>query len=562
MLSLKKYKFEFDGKKRKRKKMIILGTMAVALFGLTACSSKENKKNSDSNQNITKAGTYEFSGDINGSIVVDAGKEDEITLVLNGVNLKSQEDAAIKIIEAKKVTITLEEGSKNIIEDASKRDTVQSSESETTQTDFDAAIYSKADLYLNGTGELEITGNYGDGIAGKDSVYIEEGTYKVQATKHGITGKDYLEIQGGSFAVNCEKDSFHSNGEFLIQKGSFSVECGDDAFHAETALKIEDGTLDIIRCNEGLEGESVTIAGGKISIVSSDDGINAASSEETTDTATNQRENPFEVNSASEIRIEGGDIYINAEGDGMDSNGSIVVTGGIVKIDGSENGGNGALDYVGTFDVSGGSVIAVGAANMAQGISDSSSVYGIMMTCDTQISSGVPVTLVDEQGEVLQYTPAKKYNSVVIADSRLEQGKNYTLKIGDDISVAFTISETVTYLNKNGVTEAQNGMNGGWGKGGKRGDFDKTQIPDGTNLEELPEGMEIPEGTQFPEGKGKTDGTQFPEGMDKPDRTQFSEEMVKPDGTQIPEGMVKPDRTQIPEGMESSEETNTSNNIN
>ena len=505
----------------KIKKLLMLGVMSATLFGLTACSSSESKKNNKS-QSISKSGTYEFSGEINGSIIVEAGKEDEITLVLNGVNLKAEDDAAIKILEAKKVTITLENGSKNIIEDGKQRNVSQTSESGNGETDFDAVIYSKADLYLNGTGELEVTGNYGDGIAGKDSVYIEEGNYKINTVKHGIMGKDYLEIQGGSFEINCEKDSFHSNGDFVIQKGSFLVECGDDAFHAETALKIEDGTLDIARCNEGLEGESVTISGGEINIVSYDDGINAASSEETTET-NNQKENLFEVNTANEIRIEGGNVYINAEGDGIDSNGSIIITGGTIEVDGSENGGNGALDYDGSFEISGGSVIAVGASNMAQGISDSSSVYGIMMTCDTQIFNNVPVVLEDEQGELLRYTPAKKYNSVVIADAALEKGKSYTLKIGDDIEVTFTITDTITYLNRNGVSEAQ----GGWGNGGKRNHFDKSQMPNNMGSEELPDGM------QMPEGMVKPDGTQMPEGMIKPDGTQ------KPEGMGMPEGMKK-----------------------
>ena len=521
----------------KIRKFVILTTMAAALFGLTACSTKGNQSSSGT-QNITKAGTYEFTGDIDGSIVVDAGKEDEITLVLNGVNLKSDEDdAAIKILKAKKVTITLEDGTQNTIEDSAKRNTSQTSDSENSETDFDAAIYSKTDLYLNGTGELVVTGNYGDGIAGKDSVYIEEGTYKVQAVKHGIMGKDYLEIQGGNFEINCEQDSFHSNGDFVIQKGSFLVDCGDDAFHAEKALKIEDGTIDITACNEGLEGETVTITGGEISIVSSDDGINAASSEETTN-AGNQRENPFEVNGNNAIQIDGGNIYINAGGDGIDSNGNVVVTGGTIKIDGSENGGNGALDYGGIFEVSGGSVIAVGASGMALGISDTSSVYGIMMTCDTQISANTPIILEDEQGEVLQYTPAKKYNSVVIADAGLEQGKSYTLKIGDNISVTFTISNTMTYLNQNGVTEGQNGMNGEWGKGGKRDDFDKTQIPGNMTQEELPEDMVIPEGMEMPEGMVKPDGTQKPENMELPQ------------GMEMPEGTNKQGNTQQSESTQ------------
>lgn len=501
-------------------KTFFVGMIAVGLVSCTACSSKkENKeevvKVDDVSQKITKAGTYELSGEIEGGIVVDADKEDEITLVLNGVNLSSEEDAAIKVLKAKKVTIMLKEDTKNYIEDSGERNGLKASEVESqdsTEEEYDAAIYSKSDLYFEGTGELQITANYKDAISGKDSVYIEEGNYKIQAENHAVKGKDYLEIQDGNFEINCTQDAFHSNGDFLILSGSFSVNVGDDAFHADEALKIEDGVIDISSCNEGLEGRSVTILNGEISIVSSDDGINAASSSETTETE-NKRGNMFEVNEENEIRVEGGHIYINANGDGIDSNGNVTISGGTIEVDGCENSGNGALDYNGTCDITGGSLIAVGSSGMAQGISDSSSLYGIMMTLNTKMKEGTNITLEGEEGELILYTPTKTFNNVVIADARLEQGKEYTLKVGDDILVSFTISDTMTYLDENGVTEKQNGMKGNFGKGG-------SMDPD-----QMPEGFEPPEGVDLPEGKERPGKMEFPEGQERPEKMELPEGM-------------------------------------
>lgn len=131
------------------------------------------------------------------------------------------------------------------------------------------------------------------------------------------------------------------------------------------------------------------------------------------------------------IQISGGKIYINANGDGIDSNGNLTVTGGEIYVDGPTSGGDGALDCSGTALISGGTVIAVGSSGMAENF-DSSSAQGSMITTvsDSMITGGI--TLTDSEGNtIVSYSPSKEYSSVAISCADLKEGETYTLVAGD-----------------------------------------------------------------------------------------------------------------------------------
>ncbi len=213
---------------------------------------------------ITGEGTYVLSGSIsNGQIVVDAGDSDKIHIILNGISVTCPENAPIYIKNADKVFITLNEGTENTLTDGSEY--VQ-----TDDNNVDGVIFSKADLTINGSGTLIITGNYKHGIASKDDLVITGGTYHITAAKDALNGKDCVKIKDGTFNLSAET----GNG---IQSKN-----GDDA--TKGYVYVAGGDITVSKSREGIEGTVILIEDGTIHITAEDDGFNAASgSSETTE---------------------------------------------------------------------------------------------------------------------------------------------------------------------------------------------------------------------------------------------------------------------------------------
>ena len=127
---------------------------------------------------------------------------------------------------------------------------------------------------------------------------------------------------------------------------------------------------------------------------------------------------------------------MNAAGDGLDSNGSIQMSGGTVLVLGPTNSGNGALDYAGTCVVSGGSLCAIGSAGMAQGVSNGSIAS---LTVQTQIPAGATVTVIDSAGSTLyQIKSEKGATHFVLADTALVSGRSYTLAVNGADAGSYT----------------------------------------------------------------------------------------------------------------------------
>lgn len=277
----------------------------------------------------------------------------------------------------------------------------------------------------------------------------------------GLKAGVSLSVRGGTFTIDSSDDSVHCNGTVTITGGTFALSSGDDGVHAGDALLIQNGTIAISQSYEGLEGLNVTISGGKIQLTASDDGINSAGGSDTADQGR-PGQNQFNVSEDSDLFIKmiGGSVTVDAGGDGIDSNGNLIIEGGSVLVSGSANNGNGALDYEGTAKITGGTVVAAGMSGMAQGFSDSSSQYSILHNFSTTLSESDAVTLKDSDGNTLvTYTPAKAYQSVVISCPDMEKGQTYTLSAGSQ-SEALTLSSVVT---SNSTGGAGGGMGGGMG---------------------------------------------------------------------------------------------------
>lgn len=309
----------------------------ITLLGDSASVSGSGAAAEGSTVTISTAGTYIVSGNLtDGSITVTTSENDKVQIVLNGVKIACSSGPAIDVQSADKCFITLAEGTQNSLSDGSVF----------TSEDANACIYATCDLTINGSGSLDVSGNYRhgvfskddlvvyggsinvsaveDGLNGKDSVkigagdisidsgadgvksskstnpekgfvYVSGGSLSIDAEDDGIQAKTYLCIAGGSIEIDAADDALHSDLEGALNGGSTSVRSGDDAFHCETKLEVNDGSIVAETCSEGYEAEWVVVNGGDTNICALDDAMNASaadlsddseSSDEDTSTST------------------------------------------------------------------------------------------------------------------------------------------------------------------------------------------------------------------------------------------------------------------------------------
>ena len=317
--------------------------VTISLNGTSASASSDSVQISGSTVTITAAGTYVLSGSLdNGSVIVNATKEDKVQLVLDGAEINSDTFAAIYVVQADKVFITLAEGSVNTL-------TNGGSFVQIDDNDVDAVIFAKDDITFNGSGKLVISSPAGHGIVGKDEVTVTGGVYEITSAKCAIRGKDSIAISGGAFTLKAGTDGLHAEnndddslGSIYIAGGSFVITAGDDAVHANTLLQIDGGTMSISAA-EGLEATYVQINGGEISISASDDGVNAAK-KSSAYTPT------FEMTGGTLTVVMG-----QGDTDGIDSNGNVIVSGGTIDVTGQSS-----FDYDGAAQFTGGTIIVNG----------------------------------------------------------------------------------------------------------------------------------------------------------------------------------------------------------
>ena len=459
----------------------------ITLSGKTAACNSSNVQIEDEVVTIKAAGVYVLSGTLtDGTIVVDAGDDDNVQLVLDGVSITAADYAAIYAKNADKVFVTLAEGAGNSL-------TVSGDYVQTDDNNVDAVIFAKCDLTLNGTGSLTVKDNTGHGIVSKDDLVVTGGTYTIYSQDHCLNGKDSVRIADGTFNLSCDEDGIHAgnddqqDGYVYIEGGDINISVGDDAIHAEGLLIITGGDIDVSKSCEGVEGDKILVTGGDIDVISSDDGFNAAGgSSGSGDNHDGFGGGPgmdgvdMDADSDAYILITGGTININADGDGIDSNGCIGITGGSVYVLGSSDNGNGAMDYGICAAITGGEIVAVGGSGMAQGFGDESTQCSALVNFDEWVDAGETITLTDSDGkEVLSYRVDKKFNSVVISTSDMKQGETYTLTVGDQSST-FTLDD-ITYSEGSGGMQRPGGNldNGGMQRPGGNSDDGNMQRPDG-----------------------------------------------------------------------------------
>ena len=495
----------------------------ITLSGKTAACNSSNVQIEDGVVTIKAAGVYVLSGTFtDGTIVVDAGDDDKVQLVLDGVSITAADYAAIYAKNADKVFVTLAEGAGNSL-------MVSGDYVQTDDNNVDAVIFAKCDLTLNGTGSLTVKDNTGHGIVSKDDLVVTGGTYTIYSQDHCLNGKDSVRIADGTFNLSCDEDGIHAgnddqqDGYVYIEGGDINISVGDDALHAEGLLIITGGDIDVSKSCEGVEGYKILVTGGDIDVVSSDDGFNAAGGS----SGSGYNHDGFgggpdmggvymDADSDAYIFITGGTININADGDGIDSNGCIGITGGSVYVLGPSDNGNGAMDYGICAAITGGEIVAVGGSGMAQGFGDESTQCSALVNFDEWIDAGETITLTNSDGkEVLSYKADKKFNSVVISTSDMKQGGIYTLTVGDQGST-FTLDD-ITYSEGSGGMQRPGGNldNGGMQRPGGNSDDGNMQRPGGNSDDgnmQRPGGNSDDGNMQRPGGNSDDGNMQRPDG--------------------------------------------------
>ncbi len=482
---------------------------------------------------ITTAGRYQISGNLDdGQIIVETSDDAPVEIILNGATLRSTTSAPLVIEQASSVMLVLAAGSQNSLADAA---TYLYPSADVDEPN--AALFSRADLHISGTGSLQIEAAYNDGINSKDSLTISGGDIQVHAVDDGIRGKDYLVIDGGtltieaggdglksdnendsslgyvaisngqisitsggdgiqaqtdllvsggevqivagggsqaslaadasakglkaagaviidagSIQIDSADDAIHADTDISMNGGIFNLASGDDAIHAEVNLGIHGGEISISRSYEGIEAQHITISDGMINVNASDDGVNAAGGEANAPQGNPPPQDnpppqgnrpsgnmPFPIGRISDVNytlnITGGTLIINAEGDGLDINGSITMDAGLVIVHGPTQRMNAALDYDYEFTMNGGTLVAVGSAQMALAPTENSTQYGVLLNFPSVQDAGQIIHIKDNQGaSILTFVPSKAYQTLTFSSPQLMSGANYTVMLGGSVS--------------------------------------------------------------------------------------------------------------------------------
>jgi hypothetical protein len=310
------------------------------------------------------------------------------------------------------------------------------------------------------TGVVNITSG-GDAIQAQTDVMLTDGEFVLSSgggsnsridestSAKGIKAGVSLIIGGGTFVIDSADDAIHSNGSLVIDGGTFIISTGDDAMHADSTLEINGGKISITDSFEGIESAVITTNDGDIRIISSDDGINLAGGNDGSGMVQgpwpgggpgqggrlgrggSPGQDAFAYSGDYYLYINGGYIVIDAAGDGIDSNGAIEMTDGVVIVNGPTENMNGALDYITSFKITGGFLVAAGSAGMAEAPGESSTQCSVLLNFDSTLRAGTLLHIQTSQGhDILTFSPTKHYQSLALSSPELVTGATYDVYYG------------------------------------------------------------------------------------------------------------------------------------
>ncbi len=316
------------------------------------------------------------------------------------------------------------------------------------------SVFETIDITTNNGAPSTITEYSSDNANGKAirvsgiTLVDENGNETDQLSK--CENNYYLLIEGGTFIINSNDDAITSKGNLVITGGVFEISTGDDGIHAEYNTVIDEAEIYINKCYEGIEGASVWHGAAITEITSVDDGINAANADLT--------------NWSYSIYIECGKLTINAQGDGIDSNGTVEIADGDVIVYGPTNGGNASLDADRGIKVTGGILVALGAAGMIETPSTNSTQCCVSYTLTSSTKDSIKIFNANNE-LLLEIESPKTYQSIIVSMPDFEKGETYTFEVGG-LKTSVTLS-TTSVLTKMGSSQGSMPPGGSGGKPGR-----------------------------------------------------------------------------------------------
>ena len=348
----------------------------------------------------------------------------------------------------------------------------------------DGLRITSAEMQLN-------AGDDGISLTGTESeLYLESGNIEITAADSGLSAENLIHIVGGTLKVHSGDDGIFASRDILVEGGEMEISAGDDGIHADNAVAILEGTIRIPTCYEGIEAITIDISGGDITIYPEDDGLNANGNtagfggkpggggpggfgglrpfEENNGNMAHERPDferpdgpagmpqgnpPFEPDATEAltaeaktsdvdtwIHVSGGSITVvndvARDADGLDSNGDIIISGGVIRVSLTNSGSNSALDYGsesgGVMEISGGDVIACGSYAMAEGFGSGSTQCSVLYNIKRGAAAGTELKLEDSDRNVLRsYEVPCSFSSVAISCPEMQIGETYSIVIGD-----------------------------------------------------------------------------------------------------------------------------------
>lgn len=292
---------------------------------------------------ISSGGSFEIRGTLNdGKIVVNAGKNETVNLLLNSVEISCASTAPLYFLKADKVNIHLQPNSVNTLSNGGEFIAID-------ENNIDGVIYSKTDFTLTGLdGKLIINSPAGNGIVGKDNASFKGGEYIINSASHGLDINDSLTIEGTSFTINSGKDGIHVEnnedatlGSVIITSGNYHIESAGDGISAGTSLDILDGTFNIITGGGYENGEQHTSENwgmGGFSGRPGGPGVPGGRSKQQESETSEDSTSIKGIKSDGNISIVSGTFTINAADDSIHSNTTISITGGSFELSSGDDG--------------------------------------------------------------------------------------------------------------------------------------------------------------------------------------------------------------------------------
>ncbi len=307
-------------------------TVAIRLNKTTAIADSDSVAISGSTVTITEEATYVISGELSdGMLIVDAPDTAKLQLVFDGVNVTSKTSAALYIVEADKVFVTLADGSANTLVNGGSFTAIDDNA-------IDGALFSKQDLTLNGTGSLTVTSPVGHGIVCKDDLVITGGSYAVNAASHGLDVNDSVRIATASLTIDAGKDAIHAEniddtakGFIYLSGATITAQAEGDGIAASAYMQIADGTIDLLvgggsgnATKQHSDSFGGFMGGGRPGGMPSAN----AQSTETEESGTSMKG----MKAVSGLLISGGHITVNSADDSVHSDASLIINGGTLSI--------------------------------------------------------------------------------------------------------------------------------------------------------------------------------------------------------------------------------------